>query len=154
MAKSNKRVGEKPSAEHLAFSESVKQIIGTVLEKYGYSLHKNETKNQHTSIVYLKPGYFIKIDASTDYRDAPGYYNISLGAGNGAIDYTQWFAVALWWLKKEIEPNADAREYGFPKEADLFSNLSYAKEELLKYGKTILDGDLTLFNQIVKQKNQ
>jgi hypothetical protein len=152
MKKKATKEPEKPTREHEAFTNAVKQIIGPSLEKLGFTLYSYKYSNSFISIVYLKPTQFIKIDGSTNWQDGNSYYNINLGTGPAEKHFaTEWYSVALWHLKKTIEPSIPVKEYSFPLGGDIIPNITKANEELLKYGDGFFKGDLAIFNEIVKK---
>jgi len=143
---------EKPTPEHEAFANAVKQIIGASLEKLGFVFHSYKYTNSFTSIVYLKPTQFIKIAGSTHWQDDSSYYNINLGTGPADKNFaTEWYSVALWHLKRMIEPSIPVKEYSFPLGNNLIPSITKANEDLLKYGDRFFKGDFAIFNEIVEK---
>jgi hypothetical protein len=146
---------ERPSPAHIAFAKSAREIIGNTIKQFGFKFYRKEIISWHTSIIYRKNKQYIEIAANTHPIDAPSYYNIVLGEGD-SDDFMEWDwnSVALWRIKEAVEPSAKISEYSFPRDEKIVYSLTHAKEELLKYGNTFLEGDLTLFHKIRKEQNK
>jgi hypothetical protein len=146
---------ENPSLEHQAFCDTAVNIFTPLLIQKGFSLTKKEVKKYFTGLTYRKGTQYIKINGSTYPTDYPYSYNIVLGDGDSEnfFEY-DWNSIALWRLKSKIDPTVKAKEYSFPFENQISYSLTHAKDELIKYGDTFLNGDLTLFVEIRKSQNQ
>ncbi|HXB10915.1 MAG TPA: hypothetical protein VNZ45_02935 [Bacteroidia bacterium] len=142
----------KPLPEIVFFSKSVMGAIGSELEKIGFKLLSNDMNGSWIAITYRRENMFIKVQGSVDYRDDLSYYNIVLGSGESE-NISEWYSIALWQLIRAIEQGSMAKEYVFPTGKDVDKCLKKASLDLLKYGKTFLNGDFTIFNEIVKKQN-
>jgi len=150
-----KNKDKEPSPEHIAFSDSIKEIVGPTLEQYGFKFHRQEIERWFTTIIYRKEQQYIKISGSTHWHDYPDSFNVILGEGDSEdfFEY-DWNSVALWRLKETIEPTTKAKEYSFPRGEAIPHSVSNANDEILKYGLTFLKGDLTLFFETRKNQNK
>ena len=146
---------EDPSPEHIAFSNCVNTIIGQALNQYGFEFHRQEIERWFTTIIYRNDNRYFKISASTHWRDHPSYFNIILGEGDSEEFYEyDWNSIALWRLKKTINPNLKAQEYSFPKDEEIRYSVENARDELLQFGETFLNNDLTLFYKTRTDQNK
>ena len=107
-----------------------------------------------TTIIFRKDKQYIKISGSTYPTDYPYSYNVILGEGD-SIDFFEWDwnAISLWQLKRKIDIRAKAKEYEFPFSSKVKVSVSNANKELLKYGDTFLQGDMTLFYETRSEQN-
>lgn len=146
---------EPPSQEHLEIAKSARDILGEVIEPFGFQLHREEVEKEFTTLTYRHAKRYIKLSATTHWHDHPSHYNIILGEGDSedVFEY-RWNSVALWRLKKELDPTAKAKSYPFPFDDKVEPSLIHAKEELLQYGDSFLNNDLTLFHKIRKEQNE
>jgi len=93
---------------------------------------------------------------STSYpTDYPYYYNIEFGQGD-SDDFFEydWNSIALWQLKKKIEIGAEALEYEFPFGDNVKMSVEKANNDLIKYGRAFLNGDIELFLQTRSEQNK
>jgi hypothetical protein len=146
---------KKPSLNHIAFADKALEIFSPEMEKFGFIGHRTEIDTNLTTIVFRKDKQYIKIDGSTEPRDLNDCYNIILGEGDSE-DFWEWDwnSIALWRLKRTINPKAKTQEYSFPFGDEISDNLISAKKELLKFGQTFLNGDLTLFYNTRQEQNR
>jgi len=146
---------KKPSLNHIAFTDKALDIFSSEMEKFGFLRHWTEIEPNSTTIVFRKDKQYIKIDGSTEPRDLNDCYNIILGEGDSE-DFWEWDwnSIALWRLKQAIDPKAKAQEYSFPFGDKISYSLINAKNELLKYGQTFLNGDLALFHNTRQKQNR
>jgi hypothetical protein len=146
---------ESPSPEQQQFADTALDIFKDFLSEKGFELTKTEVKQYSTTITFRKRTQYIKINSSTYPTDYPYWYNIVLGDGDSEdfFEY-DWNSIALWRLKEKLEPTAEAKEYSFPYDVDIVNSLTHAKNEVIKYGDTFLNGDLTLFAQTRSEANQ
>jgi len=146
---------EKPSPEQKLFSEKAMEILIPTFEQFGFHKHRIEIKKHSSTIIYRKDKQYLKISSNTHPRDYPNYYNIVLGEGDSEdfFEY-DWNSIALWRLKKEINPELKVSEYEFPKDNGIELSLKNANFELLKYGLTFLNGELELFHKSRKEQNR
>ncbi|MES2278394.1 MAG: hypothetical protein V4592_20350 [Bacteroidota bacterium] len=143
-----------PSLEQILFAQNVLQIIGPTIENYGFIIHKTAVEKYSTAIIYRKAAQYIKITGSTYPTDYPYYYNIILGEGDSDSFFeSDWNAIALWRLKNKIAPLIKASDYSFPFGKQVKFSVSNANKELLKYGISFLNGDLTLFKETLSEQN-
>ena len=151
---------DNPSPERAAFAENVLLIIIPSVEKFGFKRTKAEIKTYSTTIVFRKEKQYIKISSTSYPTDYPYYYNIILGEGDSDdfVEY-DWNSVSLFELAKVINPLTNVNSYNFPvgdpKFADTI-NLSIAKtnKDLLRYGSSFLNGDLSVFYHARKKVNE
>jgi len=146
---------EKPSPEQTLFVQTVLEIINPIVEKSGFKRQKTIVKTYSSSIVWRKDKQYIKVQSTNYPTDYPYYYNIVLGEGDSEnfLEY-DWNSIALWRLKKMIDPAAAAQEYEFPLVDEMKFSISNAKTELLQYADTFLNGDLTLFYKTRSEQNK
>ena len=157
--KGNKKVKsertEKYSPEQKLFSEKAIEIIIPTFEKFGFNKHSEKIKEYSTRIIYRKENLYLEISSTNYPTDYPFYYNIVFGEGN-SDDFFEydWNSIALWRFKEKIKPELKASEYSFPTEKGVVPSLENANSELIEFGQTFLDGDLTLFYEIRKEQNK
>jgi hypothetical protein len=145
----------KPSTEQTLFADTVLEIISPTVEKFGFTRHKTNANTYSSNIVWKKDKQYIKAESTNYPTDYPFYYNIVLGEGDSEdfFEY-DWNSIALWRLKKMIDPTVKAQEYEFPLGDKVNFSISNANKELLKYADTFLRGDLTLFYETRSEKNK
>jgi len=145
----------KPSPEHILFADIVLELISPTVEQFGFVRHRTEIEKYFTTIIFRKDKQYIKVSGSTYPTDYPYFYNIILGEGDSEhlLEY-DWNSTALWRLKNKMDPKIDPQVYEFPLGDKVKSSVSKANKELLKYGKTYLRGDLTLFYETRSEQNQ
>ena len=152
-AKSEKT--EKPSPEQKLFSEKAMEIVIPTFEQFGFKKHRIEIGKHSSTIIYRKEKQYLKISSNTYPRDYPYHYNIVLGEGDSEDFFEwDWNSIALWKFKEKIKPNLKASEYDFPEENELILSLENANSELIEFGQTFLNGDLTLFYEIRKEQTK
>lgn len=145
----------KPSPDHILFAENALEIFSPVMEGFRLIRHRIEVETYQTTIIFRKYNQYIKIDGSTYPRDLNNFYNIILGEGDSEEFWEwDWNSIALWRLKQSIEPAETDKEYAFPSGEKMKDSLTNAKTELLKYGLSFLNGDLTLFYETRKAQNK
>jgi hypothetical protein len=146
---------EKASTEQLLFAENVLEILSHKIESFGFERTKTKIEKHFTQIIFKKENQYLKISGSTYPTDYPYSYNIILGEGDSEnFPETDWNSISLWRLKKQIEPNSMAKEYEFPFNEKVKFSLENAKEELMKFGITFLNGDLDKFYEARKEQNK
>jgi len=145
----------KPSPEHVLFTETVLEIITPTVEKFGFIKHWTEIEKHFTKIIFRKDKQYIKISGSTYPTDYPYSYNIILGEGDSE-DFHEWDwnSTTLWRLKSKIDPKTKAKEFEFPFGDKVKFSVLNAEKELLKYADTFLCGDLTLFYETRSEQNK
>lgn len=145
----------KPSPEQTLFADTVLEIISPTVEKFGFTRHKTNVNTYSSNIVWKKDKQYIKAESTNYPTDYPFYYNIVLGEGDSEdfFEY-DWNSIALWRLKKMIDPTVKAQEYEFPLGDKVNLSISNANKELLKYADTFLRGDLTLFYETRSEQNK
>ncbi|NNT73083.1 hypothetical protein HKT18_12735 [Flavobacterium sp. IMCC34852] len=142
------------SLEQSLFANIALEIISPTVEKFGFIRHRIEVKMYSTTIIFKKGKQYIKINSSNYPTDYPYFYNIVLGHGD-SDNFTEfdWNSVALWKLKSKIDKSVKAKEYEFPLGEKVKFSISHANQELLKYGDSFLNGDLTLFYETRSEQN-
>ena len=132
------------------FSRLVEIVFDKPMIEYGFKLERKKLENDFCERIYINSDRYVKISANIHPMDAPAYYNIVLG--QGGIDWPEcdWNAVALWRIKKDLDPKLKAKEYSLQKMEGLEKSLNHAKGELLKYGDPFLNGDLKHFFEVRK----
>jgi hypothetical protein len=145
---------EKASAEHILFAEKTLEILSSDIESFGFERTKTKIEKYSTVIIYKKDKQYIKISGSTYPTDYPYSYNIIFGEGDSEnFPETDWNSIALWKLKKFIEPNSKAKEYEFPFNEKVKFSIENANVELLKFGITFLNGEMEKFYEVRKEQN-
>ncbi len=145
----------KPSPDQTLFGETVLEIIGPTVAKFGFKRHRVEIEEYFSTIIFRKNKQYIKISGTTFPTDYPFNYNLILGEGDSADFYEwDWNSIALWRLKERIDPTAGAKEFEFPFGDEVKHSVSNANSELLRYGDTFLRGDMTLFYEIRSDQNK
>lgn len=156
--KRNKKIKEKediPSPEQINFSESIKNIIGLTLFKYGFKLYSEEVNSWKTTIIYRKRKQYIKVHGSTHWHDHPYFYNISFGEGSSKDFFeADWNSISLSEFIKANELTDDENTYSFPFGDDVIPCIELVNKDIEKYGHEFLSGDLTLFNELRKKQSQ
>ena len=123
----------KASTEHILFAEKTLEILGSNIESFGFERTKTKIEKYFTEIIYKKDKRYIKISGSTYPTDYPYCYNIIFGEGDSEnFPETDWNSIALWKLKKFIEPNSKAKEYEFPFNEKVKFSLENAEKQLDK----------------------
>jgi hypothetical protein len=146
---------DKASSEQLLFAENALEILSPEIESFGFERTKTKIEKNFTQIIFRKENQYLKISGSTYPTDYPYSYNIILGEGESeSFPETDWNSISLWRLKKQIEPNSVAKEYDFPFNEKVKFSLENAKEELVKFGITFLNGDLDNFFEARKELNK
>lgn len=145
----------KPSTEQILFAENALEIFSPKLESFGFERTKTKIEKYFTQIIFKKDNQYIKISGSTYPTDYPYSYNLILGEGDSEnFPETDWNSIALWRLKKQIEPNCSAKEFEFPYNEKVKFSIENAKEELIKFGITFLNGNLEKFDEARKEQNK
>jgi hypothetical protein len=145
---------EKASTEQIFFAEKTLEILSSNIESFGFERTKTKIEKYFTEIIYKKDKRYIKVSSSTYPTDYPYCYNIIFGEGDSEnFPETDWNSIALWKLKKFIEPNSVAKEYEFPFNEKVKFSLENANVELLKFGKTFLNGEMEKFYEVRKEQN-
>jgi hypothetical protein len=142
--------------EQIEFANEAVDIINPVLRQFGFNLLKINITEFGTTIIWIKNKFYIDLESNTHPHDAPNYYGIALGEfKEDYYHYADLDCVGLWRLKA-IQENLDkVNDTPFPFGADIKPSLIQTKDDLLKYGKSFLEGDMTEFyNARKKQWNQ
>lgn len=144
-----------PSPEHIYFSECVKKIIEPFLSQYNFQVYREEIQKHFTTIIYRNEKLYIKVSATTHPLDYPYTFGFILGEGDSEDFFKwDWNSIPFWRLKQEIIPKAKTKVHSFPCPGKYELSLKKAKNELLKYGVTFLNGDLKLFIEARKKYNK
>ena len=147
---------EVTSEEQIDFVNGAIEILNPVLRQFGFKLLKLKVTEYGSTIIWIKNKLYIDLGGNTHPHDAPNYYGIALGEFKGDhYHYADLDCVGLWRLKA-IQENLDkVNDTLFPFGADIKPSLIQTKDDLLKYGKSFLEGDMTEFyNARNKQWNQ
>ena len=152
-AKSEKT--EKPSPEQKLFSEKAIEILIPTFEKYDFKKHRIKIGQHFSKITYRKNEQYLTISSTTHPKDYPHYYCISFGEGNSEdfFEY-DWNSITLWDFQKKLNPSKTLSNNDFPVESELKPSLENAKAELLEFGESFLNGDLSQFYKIRKDRNE
>jgi len=143
------------STEQILFAKNALEILSSQIESFGFERTKIKIENHFTQIIFKKENQYLKISGSTYPTDYPYSYNIILGEGDSEnFPETDWNSISLWSLKKKIEPSSKANEYEFPFNEKVKYSIENAKEELIKFGITFLNGDMNKFYEARKEQNQ
>jgi hypothetical protein len=137
---------EVTSEAQVDFANGVIEVFNPVLRQFGFKLLKLKITEFDTTIVWIKGKCYIELEGNTHPHDAPNYYGIALGEFKGDYyHYADRDGVGLWRLKA-IQENLDiVNDTPFPFVDDIKPSLIQAKDDLLKYGKGFLEGNLTHF---------
>ena len=136
------------------------KTVGTVFDKpladYGFKLKRKKTEKLFCERIYINGDRYVRISGDVHPMDFPPHYNIVLGQGSYEWPDTDWNSVALWRIKKSIDPKAKAKEYSLEQldSNKLEHSLSHAKNELLDYGQQFLTGDIELFDKVRRGQNK
>lgn len=145
---------ERASAEHILFAEKTLEILSSNIESFGFERTKTKIEKYVTEIIYKKDNRYIKISGSTYPTDYPYCYNIIFGEGDSEnFPENDWNSIALWKLKKLIEPDSKAKEYEFPFNEKVQFSIENANIELLRFGITFLNGEMEKFYEVRKEQN-
>jgi hypothetical protein len=147
---------EASSPEHIDFANEAVEILNPVLRKFGFNLLKVNITEYRTTIVWIKNKNYIELGGNTHPHDAPSFFGIILGEfKEDNYHYADLDCVGLWRLKA-IQENLDkVNDTPFPFGANIKPSLIQIKDDLLKYGKSFLEGDmLDFYNARNKQWNQ
>ncbi len=155
----NAIISENPSPEQTSFAESVLSIVEQTIVKSGFKRDKAEIKTYSTTIVFRKSKRYVKISSTSYPTDYPYCFFIVLGEGdsNNFFEY-DWNGVSIPALAKIIDPLKNIKDYNFPIGDPAFDKtikfgVENANRDLLKYGASFLEGDLSIFYQARKEIN-
>ncbi len=155
----NAIVTENPSPEQTAFAESVLSIIAQTMAEGGFKRDKVEIKTYSTTIVFRKGKRYVKISSTSYPTDYPYHYDLDLGEGDSDnfFEY-DWNSVSLARVAKIIDPHKKIDNYNFPVGDPAFEkkikfSVENTNRDLLKYGASFLEGDLSIFYQARKEVN-
>jgi len=138
------------------FNKTVGAFFDNPLADYVFKLKRKKTEKLFCERIYINGDRYVRISGDVHPMDFPPHYNIVLGQGSYEWPDTDWNSVALWRIKKSIDPKAKAKEYSLEQlDSDkLEHSLSHAKNELLDYGQQFLTGDIELFNKVRREQNK
>lgn len=143
------------SPEHKEFSKSVIEMFSPLLKDFGFVLESSKVKEYSSTIVFRNGQQYIKIQGSTYPTDYPYSYNVILGnGGSEKLEDFDFNSIALWRLKNKITQDFDSKEFEFPKREEINYSLKKAREDLEKYGIQFLNGNLSLFEEVLKEQNK
>lgn len=138
------------------FNKTVGAIFERPLGEYGFKLKRKQTARLFCERIYVNGDRYIKIYGDVHPMDSPPHYNIIFGEGSFEWPDCDWNAVALWKIKKDIDRKQRSKEYSLEKidKYGLQHSLSHARDELLKFGKRFLSGDLGQFDKVRREQNK
>lgn len=139
-----------------AFNKAVGTIFDKSLADYGFKLKKKKTEKQFCERIYVNGDRYLRISGDVHPMDFPPHYNVVLGQGSYEWPDTDWNSVALWRIKKSIDPKTKAKEYSLEQldNDKLDYSLNHAKNELLNFGQKFLTGDIELFDKVRIEQNK
>jgi hypothetical protein len=145
---------EKPSEEQILFTETVLEILGPVIEKFGFTRHRTETKEYSSVIIWRRNNQYIKIDSTTYPTDYPFFYSLVFGEGDSEnfFEY-DWNGASLTLFKNKIEQTSSYAP-DFPTNEKMRESITQTLFELEKYGQSFLNNDLTMFYEIRSDLNK
>ena len=145
---------KKPSKGLKVFTDSTLKIFDPTFTQYGFEQHLIKLEEYFVKIIYRKDNQYVKISGSIYPTDYPYSYNVILGDGDSDDFWeSDWNSIALWKIKNKINPELKPLEYDFPFGNSVSPSLKKANQELIKYAKEFLNGDLELFIKIRKEQN-
>ena len=138
------------------FNKAVGTIFDKLLSDYGFKLKRKKTEQFICDRIYVNGDRYVKISGDVHPRDFPPHYNIVLGKGSLDWPDCDWNSVALWRMKRLIDPKAKAKEYSLEQMDNdkLGHSLGHAKNELLDYGQKFLIGDIEFFDKARREQNK
>ena len=137
------------------FNKTVGTIFDKPLANFGFKLQRRRTEKLSCERIYINGDRYLRM-GNIHPMDSPPHYNIVLGQGSIEWPDCDWNAVALWRIKKKIEPIGKAKEYSLEQmdEDKLTQSLNHAKKQLLNFGKEFLAGDTELFDKVRRKQNR
>ena len=137
---------EVTSEAQIDFANEAIEIFNPVLRQFSFNLLKLKITEYGTIIIWIKGKCYIDLQANTHPHDAPNYYGIALGEfKEDFYHYADLDCVGLWCIKATEENLEKVNDTPFPFGEDIKASLIKTKDDLLKYGKSFLRGDLTEF---------
>jgi hypothetical protein len=106
-----------------------------------------ESSTYLASRLYRLNERYIKVSATTHWRDAPACCEVHLGEGSETWPESDWNAIALWQLGCESTPPPRTDPFRLRDVADLPRVLRRVCAALLRDGKDFLAGDLRRFRK-------
>lgn len=129
---------ERPSEPIMAFVNAALELIGKAMARHSFVRMKTQVDATSVTLTYRREQQWIRVDASTDYRDSPAYFNLILGSDGPGSAMT----VALWRVMRLVPGLEGAGEYAFPFGEGILPGLQQAILDLEMYGAGFLAGDL------------
>lgn len=112
------------------WAEAALQTVGKVVEENGFTRRRTEVRAAAARIAYTLGQRTVQLEASTDPREGPAYYNVVL-----VVDGEPGRrAVALWRVVRLAEGTDTAGEYPFPMGAEVVPSLRRAAQDLARHG--------------------
>jgi hypothetical protein len=145
---------DKPSKDLKLFADKALLIFNHTTQQNGFKLLSKKVEKYFCTIIYVKGDSYIKIFANIHWHDYPSYYNVVLGNGKFEWPDSDWNSVALWRIKKYIDPTADAKEYSLLKFEGIEHSLENARAELEKYSSDFLNGNFDVFTKVRSHINK
>lgn len=145
---------DKPSEEQILFTETVLEILGPEIEKFGFNIHRKVTKKYSSNITWRRKNQYIKVESTTYPTDYPFFYSLIFGVGDSEnFNEYDWNGASLTCFKNKFE-NIKSFEPNFPVKNKMKESLTQTLIDLQKYGVTFLNNDMTLFYQIRSDLNK
>lgn len=145
---------DKSSKDLKLFADKALLVFNPTMQENGFKLLSKKVEEYFCTIIYVKGDNYIKIFANIHWHDYPSYYNVILGNGKSDWPDNDWNSVALWHIKKHIDPTANAKEYSLLKFDGIEHSLANAKAELVTYGSDFLNGNLDIFTKVRSDTNK
>jgi hypothetical protein len=137
---------EVSSMEQIDFANGAIEILNPLMRQFGFKLLKLKITEYGTTIIWLKGKCYADLRANTHPHDAPAYYGIALGEFNGDhYHYSELDSVGFWRLKALQIPLDSIDDTPFPFGENIKPSLIKTSNDLLRYAKNFLEGDLTQF---------
>jgi hypothetical protein len=136
------------------FKKLILANFSEFLKQHDFQYVKERTEQYFYEIIYTKKKLYIKFEININPQDYPPYFNILLG--DGSIDWpdVDWNCIALWRYIEQSGKKNEMQKYSLEDLSKLEENLKKAKEDLIKYAKNFLNGDLLSFYRIRKDVNK
>ena len=142
------------SEEQIEFANRAIEIFNPVFKNYGFKLFHFNVTTYGSKIIWIKNNCYIELSSNTHPHDVPNNYGILLGEFKGDFfQYDDEDCVGLWLLKAIQDNLEKVADTPFPIGEEIDLSLNQTKDELLKYGKSFLNGDLTDFYYARKKQS-
>ncbi len=137
------------------FYKVIKDNFDDFLSSKGFEFRSEVVDQYFFDRSYRKGSQYIKITASIHPQDIPYFWNILLGEGSSEMPESDWNTIVLWRLMRHLGKSS-AREFSLvdKKTDELMEDVRSAKNDLERFGKSFLDGDLSIFYEVRSSVNQ